>query len=104
MSRIVGQMLSQRYRIEARLGQGGFGAVYRAWDSLEQRPAALKENLLASVEAQRQFNHSAAQLEGLAQMFEHQGGPLPRTHRRCTAMPPGNIKLRPQDVTPACPA
>ena len=66
MSLTVGQMLNQRYRIEARLGQGGYGAVYRAWDTQEQRPAALKENLLASIEAQRQFNHAAAQLQGLA--------------------------------------
>ncbi len=32
-----------RYRIEARLGEGGMGAVYRAFDTLHDQPCALKE-------------------------------------------------------------
>ena len=56
----VGQMLQNRYRIEALLGQGGFGAVYRALDLNINFRVAIKENLDASPEAQRQFAREAA--------------------------------------------
>jgi formylglycine-generating enzyme required for sulfatase activity len=62
----VGQVLNQRYRIIRLLGQGGFGAVYRAWDLLLERACALKENLDASAEAQRQFLVEAKILAGLS--------------------------------------
>jgi serine/threonine protein kinase len=53
------QVLNNRYRIVRLLGQGGFGAVYRAWDLNLERPCALKENLDASPEAERQFKREA---------------------------------------------
>ncbi len=61
-----GQILSNRYRIEELLGQGGFGAVYKAWDLNLERWRALKENLDASPEAQRQFKREAQILCDLA--------------------------------------
>jgi formylglycine-generating enzyme required for sulfatase activity len=61
----IGSTLNNRYRIAALLGQGGFGAVYRAWDVNLNRPCAVKENLDSSAEAQRQFQREAEMLSGL---------------------------------------
>lgn len=62
----TGQVLNQRYRIVKLLGQGGFGAVYRAWDSNLNKPCAVKENLDTSPEAQRQFTREATVLANLS--------------------------------------
>lgn len=61
----TGTLINNRYRIAKLIGQGGFGAVYRAWDTNLNRPCALKENLDTSQEAQRQFEREARILAGL---------------------------------------
>lgn len=38
----VGEVLDGQYRIEAKIGYGAFGEVYRAWDRSSERPVALK--------------------------------------------------------------
>lgn len=60
-----GQTVQNRYRIVKLIGQGGFGAVYRAWDLRLSAPCALKENLDSSAEAQRQFTREASILANL---------------------------------------
>ena len=39
---MVGEVVLGRFRIENRIGSGGFGTVYRAWDERLQRPVAVK--------------------------------------------------------------
>ncbi|MCZ7674252.1 MAG: serine/threonine protein kinase [Chloroflexi bacterium] len=62
----TGQTLhNNRYRIVTLIGQGGFGAVYRAWDIVLKQPVAVKENQDTSQDAQRQFEHEATLMAGL---------------------------------------
>lgn len=66
MPLLVGQMLhNNRYRIAKLIGRGGFGSVYRAWDTALNQPCAVKENMDTSAEAQRQFLREATLLAGM---------------------------------------
>ena len=62
MSLAIGDVLNHRYRITALLGQGGMGAVYKAWDLNLKKPVAVKENFDALPDAQRQFEREATLL------------------------------------------
>lgn len=61
----TGDLLHGRYRIVRLLGQGGFGALYRVWDTTLGRPCALKENLDTAPDTQRQFLREAKILANL---------------------------------------
>lgn len=62
----AGYILNSRYRIVKLLGQGGFGAVYKAWDLNLSHSCAVKENLDTSLDAQRQFTREATVLANLS--------------------------------------
>ena len=65
MSLSAGQVLNNRYRIVGLIAQGGFGAVYRAWDLNLQMVCAVKENFETSLQAQNQFQREASILAKL---------------------------------------
>jgi serine/threonine protein kinase len=60
-----GEVIDNRYRIVKLLGQGGMGAVYRAWDMRLEKPTALKEMV-------PQFNLSDEMLAGLREQFRQE--------------------------------
>jgi len=63
----AGQSLyHDRYRIEKLFGQGGMGAVYKAWDKNLNNYVAIKENLDVSTDAQIQFSREAQMLSRLS--------------------------------------
>jgi serine/threonine protein kinase/SH3-like domain-containing protein len=61
----TGQVLQDRYRIDALLGQGGMGAVYRGTDLRFNTSVAIKENRLITPESQKQFAREAGLLHRL---------------------------------------
>ena len=54
-----GEVLNERYRVVKLVAQGGFGAVYRAWDLRLNIGVALKELLDNTPESAQQFNREA---------------------------------------------
>lgn len=76
MSLTAGYLLNNRYRIVKLLGQGGFGAVYRALDTNLNVPCAVKENFDISDTASRQFAREASLLANL----RHPGLPKVMDH------------------------
>ena len=65
MTLATGTTLYNRYRIVKLVGQGGFGAVYRGWDTALNRAVAVKENIDTGPESQRQFEREAQLLANL---------------------------------------
>ena len=73
---MVGERILGRFRIEAAIGSGGFGTVYRAWDERLQRPVAVKvvERSDASPRVMREA-HAVARLahRNIATLYELAG-------------------------------
>ena len=61
----IGEIIEKRYRIDRKLGQGGFGAVYYALDLRLNVACAIKECLDTSDAATRQFKREASMLAEL---------------------------------------
>jgi serine/threonine-protein kinase len=76
MTLTAGQILQNRYRIASLLGQGGMGAVYKAWDVRLNVPVALKEMIpqpgldhQTLSELRRQFQQEAHVLARLSHPY-----------------------------------
>jgi serine/threonine protein kinase len=65
MTLSLGVILNDRYKIEKIITQGGMGAIYCAIDQALGVQVAIKENLISSSEAVRQFRHEATILGNL---------------------------------------
>ncbi|MCP4422710.1 MAG: SUMF1/EgtB/PvdO family nonheme iron enzyme [Chloroflexi bacterium] len=61
-----GELLNKRYRIVSLLAEGQYGAVYRAWDVVDELDVAVKEYLNSSVEIQKLFRKEARRLSQLS--------------------------------------
>ncbi len=60
---LVGRVVGGQFRIDGLIGQGGFGAVFRAWDLSLERPVAVKVIAHAGVEALAARFHREAQVQ-----------------------------------------
>jgi len=67
----AGMVVQERYRVVRPLGEGGMGAVHRAWDLRLKVPVALKE-------LRPQPGLDPAALEGLRKQFEQEAAVLAR--------------------------
>jgi predicted ATPase len=59
-------LLRERYRVQARIGQGGMGAVYRAVDTHSGTTVAIKQLVGTSASAQAAFEREASLLSQLS--------------------------------------
>ena len=58
----IGSLVDGKYRVDAALGQGGMGAVFRAWDVRLERPVAIKvvrADLLSDPDSRARFRRES---------------------------------------------
>ena len=69
MAAVVGHLLAGRYEIERVVGAGGMATVFRAFDTVLERPVALKvldEEQMADEQSVERFSHEARAVARLA--------------------------------------
>ena len=61
---MVGSLVLNRFLIERRIGSGGFGVVYEAWDGRLERPVAVKAIEQRGEAGRRVLREAQAAAEG----------------------------------------
>jgi eukaryotic-like serine/threonine-protein kinase len=83
MGALIGSLVLNRFLIERRIGSGGFGVVYEAWDGRLERPVAVKaieshgesrRRVLREAQAAARLNHPG--IVTLYEMGEEDGNAL----------------------------
>jgi tRNA A-37 threonylcarbamoyl transferase component Bud32 len=64
---MIGQVIN-KYRIDAKLGEGGMGIVYKAWDMVLERPVALKMMHPSLAQDEKFLQRFRAEAKVLAQL------------------------------------
>ncbi|MGI9557821.1 MAG: serine/threonine-protein kinase, partial [Solirubrobacterales bacterium] len=74
---VEGDLIDNRFRVGARIGQGGFGVVHRAWDERLGRNVAIKEIAGGDSRRVEREAQAAARLNhpGIVTLFELARGP-----------------------------
>ena len=99
---------NDRYRIEALLGQGGMGAVYRAMDLSLNIPVAIKENLDGSPYPPRELNRNIspmaeeAILKAIEVATERRSQSVSELRAALVHPVAGVISLQPANTPSAC--
>ena len=103
---LVGSLVLNRFLIERRIGSGGFGVVYEAWDGRLERPVAVKaieqrgeagRRVLREAQAAARLNHP-----GIVTLYElgEEDGNAPARHRAGRGLDPGPARQRRRALRP----
>jgi serine/threonine-protein kinase len=66
---LIGRTVAGRYRVISKLGEGGMGLTYRAWDEREGRPVVLKmprRNLIENAAFAERFSREVRMMAALS--------------------------------------
>src|SRR6185436_3413446 len=72
----VGTLLNGRYRLDAQIGFGGMSTVYRAFDTVLERPVAIKSMHREMSSDSDQLERSRREARPVARLTHPRSGPV----------------------------